>query len=75
MLLFHAETSPMCLSVQQYTGSSLCRRVGDLLSHVLLKLLQVLVSVLPPLTFADILIKRLKVTQLYKPVLSIISPC
>ena len=32
-------------------------------------------GVLPPLTFADISIKRAKVTQLYKPVLSIISLC
>lgn len=38
---------------------------------------KVLVSVvpLPPLTFADISVKRAKVTQLYKPVLSIISLC
>lgn len=43
----------------------------------LLKPLQVfsLSGVLPPLTFADISMKRAKVTQLYKPVLSIISLC
>lgn len=49
----HLKFSPWLLSAkkmapyvqQQTTGSSLCWLVGDLLSHILLKLLQVLVSV------------------------------